>query len=70
MPKLSGVQQREAIRVFEKIGFKIKRQSGHIVMSNGNIRLTIPRHNPINAITMGHIAKDAGLSPEQFKALL
>jgi|TARA_B110000977_G_scaffold182571_1_gene244328 predicted RNA binding protein YcfA (HicA-like mRNA interferase family) len=70
MPKLSGIQQREAIRVFEKIGFKIKRQSGHIVMSNGNIRLTIPRHNPINAITMGHIAKDAGLSPEQFKALL
>ena len=70
MTKLSGIQQREAIRVFEKIGFKIKRQSGHIVMSNGNIRLTIPRHNPINAITMGHIAKDAGLSPEQFKALL
>ena len=70
MPKLSGIQQREAIRVFEKIGFRIKRQSGHIVMSNGNIRLTIPRHNPINAITMGHIAKDAGLSPEQFKALL
>jgi predicted RNA binding protein YcfA (HicA-like mRNA interferase family) len=70
MPKLSGIQQREAIRVFEKIGFKIKRQSGHIVMSNGNIRLTILRHNPINAITMGHIAKDAGLSPEQFKALL
>ena len=70
MPKLSGIHQREAIRVFEKIGFKIKRQSGHIVMSNGNIRLTIPRHNPINAITMGHIAKDAGLSPEQFKALL
>ena len=49
---------------------KIKRQSGHIVMSNGNIRLTIPRHNPINAITMGNIAKDAGLSPEQFKELL
>ena len=70
MTKLSGIQQREAIRVFEKIGFRIKRQSGHIVMSNGNIRLTIPRHNPSNAITMGHIAKDAGLSPEQFKALL
>ena len=70
MPRLPGIHQREAIRVLQKIGFKIKRQSGHIVMSNGNIRLTIPRHNPINAITMGHIAKDAGLSPEQFKALL
>ena len=70
MPRLPGIHQREAIRVLQKIGFKIKRQSGHIVMCNGNIRLTIPRHNPINAITMGHIAKDAGLSPEQFKALL
>jgi predicted RNA binding protein YcfA (HicA-like mRNA interferase family) len=70
MPKLPGIHQREAIRVLQKIGFKIKRQSGHIVMSNGNMRLTIPRHNPINAITMGNIAKDAGLSPEQFKKLL
>ena len=70
MPKLPGIHQREAIRVLQKIGFKIKHQSGHIVMSNGNMRLTIPRHNPINAITMGNIAKDAGLSPEQFKKLL
>jgi len=70
MPKLPGIHQREAIRVFQKIGFKVVRQSGHIVMSNGNIRLTIPRHNPINAITMGNIAKDAGLSPQQFKELL
>jgi hypothetical protein len=30
----------------------------------------IPRHNPINAITMGGIAKTAGLTPEQFRELL
>jgi hypothetical protein len=24
--------------------------------------ITIPRHNPVNAITMGGIVKDAGLS--------
>ena len=29
-------------------------------MSNGKTRLIIPRHNPINAITMGAIARDAG----------
>ncbi len=39
-------------------------------MSNGLIRLTIPRHNPINAITIGNIAKDAGLTPQQFKDLM
>jgi len=70
MPKLPGINQRDAVRVFEKLGYRIVRQSGHIVMSNGTVRLTIPRHNPVNAITMGNIAKDAGLTPEQFKAHL
>ena len=70
MPKISGVSQRDAVRVFEGLGYRIVRQSGHIVMTNGKTRLVIPRHNPINAITMGAIAKDAGLTPDQFRALL
>ncbi len=70
MPKLSGISQRDAIRVFEKLGYRIVRQSGHVVMSNGTNRLTLPRHNPIHAITMGNIAKDAGLTPEEFRKLL
>ncbi len=39
-------------------------------MSNGANRLIIPRHNPINSPTMGAIAKDAGLTPDQFRSLL
>jgi hypothetical protein len=39
-------------------------------MSNGHVRLTVPRHDPINAITMGAIAADAGFSPDEFVALL
>jgi hypothetical protein len=39
-------------------------------MSNGSRIVTIPRHNPINAITMGGIVRDAGLTPEEFKKLL
>jgi predicted RNA binding protein YcfA (HicA-like mRNA interferase family) len=70
MPKLPGISQRDAIRVFAKLGYRIARESGHIVMSNGKTRLIIPRHNPINAITMGHIAKTAGLTPDQFRNLL
>lgn len=69
MPKLPGISQRDAVRVFEKLGYRFVRQSGHIVMSNGDVRLTIPRHNPVNAITMGNIAKDAGLTPQAFKNL-
>jgi len=39
-------------------------------MSDGVCILTIPRHNPVNAFTMGGIARDAGLSVDQFKKLL
>ena len=39
-------------------------------MSNGIHFITVPRHNPLNAITMGGIVKDAGLTPAQFKELL
>lgn len=70
MPRIPGIGQHDAVRVFEKLGYRIARQGGHIVMSNGKIRLIIPRHNQINAITMGSIARDAGLTPDQFRALL
>jgi hypothetical protein len=39
-------------------------------MSNGQGIVTIPRHKPVNAFTMGGIARHAGLSPEQFRGLL
>lgn len=70
MPKLPGISCTQAVRVFSKIGFRVAREGKHTIMSNGRVRLTIPRHNPINPFTMGEIARDAGLTPEQFKALL
>ena len=70
MPKIPGISQRDAQRVFEKLGYRVARQSGHLVMTNGKQRLVIPRHKPINSLTMGAIAKSAGLTPEQFRALL
>ncbi|GAA5484339.1 hypothetical protein Hsar01_03583 [Haloferula sargassicola] len=70
MPRLPGIGQRDAVRVFQKIGYRVVRESGHLVMSNGVVRLETPGHNPINAITMGAIAKDAGLTPEAFRELL
>lgn len=70
MPKIPGINHKDAIRALEKAGFRTVRQSKHVVMSDGSRILTIPRSNPINAYTMGGIAKDAGLSPAQFRALL
>jgi predicted RNA binding protein YcfA (HicA-like mRNA interferase family) len=70
MPKLPGINHLEAVRALEKAGFRIARQGKHIVMSDGIRIITIPRHNPINAITMGNIVRDAGLSLEEFQKLL
>lgn len=49
MPKISGVNHLQAVRAFEKAGFWIIRQSKHIIMTDGEHILIIPRANPINA---------------------
>ena len=70
MPKLPGVNHLAAIRALQKVGFRIARQGKHVVMTDGARIVTIPRHNPVNAITMGRIVRDAGLTNDQFRALL
>ncbi len=70
MPKIPGVNHLDAIKALQKAGFRIVRQGNHTVMSDGVRIVTIPRHNPINAFTMGGIARDAGLNVEEFKKLL
>jgi len=70
MPKIPGVRHLDAVRAFERAGFRILRQGKHIVMTDGVRILTIPRHNPVNAFTMGGIVRDAGLTPEEFKKLI
>ena len=70
MPKLPGVNHLHAVRALEKAGFRVARQGKHIVMTKGQRILTIPRHNPVNAITMGGIVRDAGLSIDEFRELL
>ena len=70
MPKIPGINHLRAIKALEKAGFRILRQGKHVVMTNGERFVTIPRHNPVNALTMGGIVKDAGMSVDDFRALL
>ena len=70
MGKLPGVNHLAAVKALEKAGFRIIRQGKHVVMSDGTRFITIPRHNPVNAITMAGIVRDAGLTIEAFKKLL
>lgn len=70
MPRLPGINHLEAVRAFEKAGFRLIGQGKHIIMSDGIRIITIPRHNPVNAYTMGGLVQDAGLTIEQFRGLL
>jgi predicted RNA binding protein YcfA (HicA-like mRNA interferase family) len=70
VPKIPGVNHLDAVRALQKAGFVIIRQGKHIVMNNGTRQVTIPRHNPIKAHTMGGIVQDAGLTVEEFRRLL
>lgn len=70
MPKLPGIAHLQAVRALEKAGFRVAREGKHVVMSDGRRILTIPRHNPVNAYTMGGIVIDAGLTIEEFRKLL
>lgn len=70
MPKIPGISHQRAVRALRKAGFEVVREGKHIVMSDGARILTIPRANPINALTMGGIARDAGLSVDEFRKLL
>jgi len=70
VPRIPGVNHLAAVKALEKAGFRIARQGKHVVMTDGTRIVTIPRHNPVNAFTMGGIVRDAGLTVEEFKALL
>ncbi|HEY0155930.1 MAG TPA: hypothetical protein VGF28_01415 [Thermoanaerobaculia bacterium] len=70
MPKIAGIDHLDAVRALEKAGLRVVRQSKPIVMSDGVRVVTIPRHNPVNAFTMGGIVRDAGVTEEAFRKLL
>jgi predicted RNA binding protein YcfA (HicA-like mRNA interferase family) len=67
---MPGVNHLDAVRTLEKAGFAVIRQGKHIVMSDGTRQVTLPRHNPMKAFTMGGIIRDAGLTVEVFRKLL
>jgi hypothetical protein len=53
MPRIPVASEDHTVRALKEAGLVVLRQGKHVVMSNGYMRLTIPRHNPINAYTMG-----------------
>jgi hypothetical protein len=54
----------------EKAGFRIDRQSKHIFLSKGVLKVVIPCNNPVDAYPMAAIVRDAGMTIDEFKELL
>lgn len=71
MPRIPGVPHQRAVRALRKAGFEIAREGArHIVMKRNLIFVTVPRHDPVDAYTMGGIVTQAGLTVEEFRKLL
>ena len=65
---------REIIRVIEKLGFRLVRQSGShkIYRNNRGVRITVPYHSGkiLHPKVVKSILRDAELTAEEFKRLL
>jgi predicted RNA binding protein YcfA (HicA-like mRNA interferase family) len=72
LPVVSG---REAIRVFEQLGYSVVRQHGsHIRLRHATDSsrkpLTIPDHRTLKPGLLRHLMRDAEVDPEEFRRLL
>ncbi len=71
LPILSG---RQVVKALRKIGYEFDHQRGsHIVLRQtdpAHRRLTVPDHNEVAKGTLRAIVRQAGLTLDEFKALL
>ncbi len=62
--KLKNIKAREVIKILEKRGFKIKRQSGtHVILRNNGRMVVVPVHHATIPIgTLKSIEKQSGIN--------
>lgn len=67
------VSWRDVLKVLEKKGFMVIRQSGsHIALASedGKRRVIVPRHDEIKPGTLLNIIEQAGMTKDSFMELL
>ncbi len=69
LPRCSG---DEAIRAFERLGYRKTRQKGsHVFMkSEGRRSISVPLHKSLAKGTLRSLVRDAGITVEEFIELL
>jgi predicted RNA binding protein YcfA (HicA-like mRNA interferase family) len=69
LPVCSG---SDAVKAFSRLGYVVDHQTGsHIILRHPNLRrLTIPNHRELAKGTLRSLIREAGITKEQFDALL
>jgi len=71
LPRISG---REVVKALTRIGYEEDRQRGsHIILRQSTYphrRITVPDHKEIAKGTLRAVIREAGLTVDEFKALL
>ncbi len=73
MPQLPIISGWEAVRAFDKAGWKISRREGsHIILVKVGIPVTlsIPDHREVKRGTLRSLIRKAGLSVDEFMLLI
>jgi len=73
MGRLANISGSEAVKAFGKAGWQVVGQVGsHVVMSKTGIRanLSIPQHKELSVGTLRALIRAAGMTVDEFLALL
>jgi predicted RNA binding protein YcfA (HicA-like mRNA interferase family) len=73
MSKLPQISGRECVKALATIGFYLSRQKGsHMILRRDSPagRVVVPDHSELRKGTLRTIIRDAGLTVEEFIALL
>lgn len=67
MPELPRISGKQAIRAFERLGFRQVRQSGsHVVLRRTDKGCAVPLHSSLAAGTLRRAIRQAGITVDEF----
>ena len=73
MASIPVVTGREAVKVFESLGWEVARQRGsHIILvRDGDLEtLSVPDHREVAKGTLRSLIRSAGITPDEFQVAL
>ena len=69
MGKLANISGKEAVKVFEKLGWFVRGQVGsHVVLTKDNEKanLSVPQHKELAPGTLRKLIKNSGITVDEF----